>query len=146
MPWMSDHKGGDAYCCEPWRSYGWLQQPYIGGADSLCSWPHHNYWWRLFSLLVTPPQLLMKTVSVVEVNDEDEASVGAAAPATSATSFSMCVLPYAWSSCFDNAVQSEEAGKNKAARMHIATALAQHFALSAIGGLQAAQQWKHRFR
>ena len=44
---------------------------------------------------MTPPQLLMKTVSVVEVNDEDEASVGAAAPATSATSFSMCVLPYA---------------------------------------------------
>jgi hypothetical protein len=69
---------------------------------------------------VTPPKLLMKTVSVVEVNDEDEASVGAAAPATSATSFSVCVLPCG----------SE----------HIATALAQHFALSAIGGLQAAQQ------
>ena len=58
--------------------------------------------------------------SMVDVDEDDEASVGAAAPATSATSFSVCVLPCG----------SE----------HIATALAQHFALSAIGGLQAAQQ------
>ena len=42
---------------------------------------------------MTPPKLLMKTVSVVEVNDEDEASVGAAAPATYQT-YLRCVKIY----------------------------------------------------
>ena len=51
-------------------------------------------------------------LSTVDVDEDDETSVGAAAPATSSTSLSVCNAP--WSS------------------EHMATALAQHFALNAI--------------